>query len=186
MLRRGKSVSFAGVDLASESGLAARAVFSFGAARPSATVYSGIAARPVPPPDQCGPFLGDTRPTFARHFEYRHARGPKPLTGASDPEFLVWIRHSDAKAGASLPALVALADAPPVAALTLIKSLSPISTMTWMLDVLMEPGAQTGEWFLVRSRADVVSNGYSSHAVNVWTASGDPILAGSQNVAVFF
>ena len=110
----------------------------------------------------------------------------QPLTGASDPEFIVWLRHNDPKAGASLPALVALADAPPVAATTLITSFSPSSTMTWMLDVLTEPGAQTGEWFLVRSRADAVSNGYSTHSVNVCTTSGDPIFVGSRNVAVFF
>jgi acyl-CoA thioesterase len=186
MLRRGKSVCFAGVDLAGDSGLAARAVLGFGAPRPSATRHSGLPAPSVPPPDQCGPFFGDTEPTFAQHFAYKHAGGPKPLSGASDPEFLVWLRHNDVRAGLSLPALVALADAPPVAALTLVESSSPISTMTWMLDVLADPRTDDGRWFLVRTRADTVRDGYASHAINVWTASGRPILAGRQNVAVFF
>ena len=75
---------------------------------------------------------------------------------------------------------------PPVAALTLVETFSPISTMTWMLDVLTDPPADDGRWFLVRTRADTVRDGYSSHAINVWTASGHPILAGRQNVAVFF
>jgi hypothetical protein len=65
----------------------------------------------------------------------------------------------------NLPALVALADAPPVAALTLIETFSPISTMTWMLDVLADPRADAGRWFLVRTRAETVHDGYSSHAV---------------------
>ena len=186
MLRRGKSVSFAGVDLVGESGLAARAVLSFGACRPSATVHPGNPAPSVAPPERCPPFFGDTKPAFAQHFEYRHAGGPRPLTGASDPEFLVWLRHKDVKAGQSLPALVALADAPPVAALTLVKAIAPISTMTWLLDFLMEPPAHASAWHLVRSRAETVRNGYASHAINVWAMSGDPILAGRQNVAVFF
>jgi acyl-CoA thioesterase len=186
MLRRGKSVSFAGVDLEGESGLAARAVLSFGAPRPSATVYSGIAAPSVPPPEQCPPFFGKTKPTFARHFEYRHAGGSRPLTGASNPDFLVWIRHKDPGAGARVPALVALADAPPVAALALVEALAPISTMTWMLDILDVSPPHASHWHLVRSKAETVRNGYSGHAVNVWTAAGDPILAGRQNVAVFF
>ena len=186
MLRRGKSVSFAGVDLASDAGLAARAILGFGAPRASATLHCSIPAPPVPPPDRCGPFYGDTKPVFSQHFEYKHAGGPKPLSGASDPEILVWLRHNDARAGASLPLLVALADAPPVAALTLVETFSPISTMTWMLDVLTDPPADDGRWFLVRTRADTVRDGYSSHAINVWTACGHPILAGRQNVAIFF
>ena len=112
MLRRGKSVSFAGVDLASDAGLAARAILGFGAPRASATLHSGIPAPPVPPPDRCGPYFADMKPVFAQHFQYKHAGGPKPLSGASDPEILVWPRHNDARAGASLPLLVALADAP--------------------------------------------------------------------------
>ena len=186
MLRCGKSVCFAGVDLAGDAGLAARAVLAFGARRPSTTLHFAIPAPSVPPPDQCGPLFGDTKPIFAQHFAYKHAAGPKPLSGASDPEFLVWLRHNDGRVGLSLPALVALADAPPAAALTLVESFSPISTMTWMCDVLADPPADDGRWFLVRTKAESIRDGYASHAVNVWTASGRPILVGRQSVALFF
>jgi acyl-CoA thioesterase len=186
MLRRGKSVSFAGVDLEGELGLAARAVLSFGASRPSAITYSNISAPSVLPPGQCPPFFGKIMPTFAQHFEYRHAGGPRPLTGASNPDFLVWVRHKDPRVGARFPALVALADALPVAALALVEELSPISTMTWTLDILDESPADASHWHLVRSKAETVHNGYSGHAVNVWTAAGDAVFAGRQNVAVFF
>lgn len=186
MLRRGKSVSFAGVDLMGEAGLAARAILSFGATRRSTIVYSDISGPSVPPPEQCPPFFGKTKPVFAQHFEYRQAGGARPLSGATNAEFLVWVRHKDRQAGTRSSALVALTDAPPVAALALVTAFAPISTMTWMLDILDESPTDATEWHLVRSKAETVRNGYSVHEVNVWTAAGNPIIAGRQNVAVFF
>jgi hypothetical protein len=80
MPRRGKYVRFAGVDLPGDTGLAARAVLAFGAPVPPQPSTAALPLRPS---------FGDTKPIFARHFAYKHAAGPKPLSGASNPEFLV-------------------------------------------------------------------------------------------------
>ena len=40
-------------------------------------------------------------------------------------------------------------------------------------------------WWLLRTTAETVANGYSSQAMTIWNARGEPILAARQNIAVF-
>ena len=82
-------------------------------------------------------------------------------------------------------ALLALADAPPPAASTMAKAPSPISTMTWSVDLLTDQIETTDGWWLVQSSAEQIGDGYSSQAMTVWNANGTAVMAARQNIAVF-
>lgn len=185
-LRQGKSTLFAAVDLLGEQGVATHATLTFGAARESHLSHEDVPCPVVAPPDQCEPFhKGDASmaPSFVRQFDFRVAGGGRPGSG-EPPEYLLWIRHRD-PAATSLSALIALGDAPPPPAMTLLRQFGPVSTMTWSLDVVGLPDQNDDGWRLLRSRAETIGHGYSTQEMHLWDAKGRPLILARQNVAVF-
>jgi acyl-CoA thioesterase len=186
LLRCGKSAAFLEVDLTSEAGLAVHAILSFGTARDSALRYRNLPMPPVSAIDSSPSFFPD-KPmiNFQQHFESRMAGGARPFTPDADPEYLIWFRHRDAKSRTGLVPLIALADAPPPAAMVMFPQAAPISTMTWTMDVLTDAPHTDNGWWLVQSRADNAHQGYAAHAMVIWNAKGEPIIAARQTVAIF-
>ncbi len=183
LLRRGKSTAFVSADLFGEDGLAARATFCFTGPRPSAYKYATDMMPDIKPPEQSIPF--SRKVTFAQHFDNRLAGGNLPFSKATDPTMVLWMRHRDDALVPSPTALVALADAPPPAAQVLFDQQAPISTMTWAFDFLTDDLETEGGWSLIRVSAESVLNGYSSQAMTIWSSTGQRVLVGHQNVAVF-
>ncbi len=186
ILRQGKSTTYVGVDLFGEAGLATRAIFCFGAARRSAIQHAAARAPDVKPPDECPNFFRSAPKTlsFVSHFDGRLAAGNMPLSGG-DPTMTLWLRHRDPVPASSIVPLVALADAPPPAAIILFKEFGIISTMTWTLDVLADDLNTDDGWWLLRTSADHAAQGYSGQTMHIWNARGAPIIAARQNIAVF-
>jgi acyl-CoA thioesterase len=186
LLRRGKSAAFVEADIVSEGQLATRATFCFGAARPSTFAHQALAAPDVPGPQACTPFFkSPLRPAFTQHFDMRLAGGHAPMSGAAEPDMILWARHEDAESRSGLVALLALADAAPPAAMAMFTAPAMISSMTWMVDVL-DPAALSAEgWWLCRSTAQTARDGYSAQAMTLWAADGTPVLVGRQTIAVF-
>ena len=186
VLRRGKSTVFVGVELFGEAGLATRATLCYGAARESSVAFGSLAAPPVAEPADCPSFF---RPipglNFIQHFEGRFAGGNVPFSQGKHPGFSIWLRHRDEAKPASMAALVALTDAPPPAALVLVKSPGPISTMTWSIDLLTDRLETKDGWWLLETKAESVIGGYSSQATTLWNADRQPVLVSRQNIAVF-
>jgi acyl-CoA thioesterase len=184
-LRRGRSTVFASVDLSGEDGLALRATLCFGAARQSAVSWRNLGAPAAPDPDRCPPaFPADLAPVFLQNFDALDAGAAAP-DAPRRPERLLWLRHRDPNAPASTAALLALADAPPPAAIILFPRRGPISTMTWMTDMLTEAPATTDGWWLVRAIAETIEDGYSAQTTTIWSRDGTPTMIGRQSVAVF-
>jgi acyl-CoA thioesterase len=186
LLRQGKSAAFVGCDLLSDGQIGTRAVFCFGGVRPSAYARSAPPApQDIPPPDECEAYFStDAGPAFRRHFDLRLARGGRPYSGA-EPDIWLWARHTDTAAPADAVALLALADAPPPAAMSEFSAMALISSMTWMVDVLDAAGMATPGWKLLRSTAETNAEGYSAQAMTIWGEDGRALVAGRQSVAVF-
>ncbi len=186
LVRRGKSTAFITADLMSDGKLAVRASFCFGAQRDSRFSQVSLPAPDVPGVDACEPFFREgSGPNFAGHFNSRHAAGPMPMSGDDAADICIWLQHKDSAAADSIQGLVALADAPPPAGMTMFSGPAPLSTMTWMFDVLAETPRTEDGWWLSRSTAQSARDGYSSQEMVLWNTDGEPVMVGRQNVAIF-
>ncbi|MES2031140.1 MAG: thioesterase family protein [Pseudomonadota bacterium] len=187
LLRKGKSTLFASVDLVGEAGLATRAMFCFGAARKSAFSHVAIGTPDLKAPETCPDFFRSAPPalSFVQHLEGRFVSGSPPFSGSEDPQMMLWLRLREQGIRPSLVPLLALADAPPPAASARSTAPSPISTMTWSIDMLTDEIATDDGWWLIHNVAEQIAHGYSSQAMTLWNRNGRPIMASRQNIAVF-
>jgi acyl-CoA thioesterase len=186
VLRRGKSATFMTADLTSAGESATHATFCFGGPRDSAYARTAPTAPTAEPPEVCPDFFPkDRAPAFAQHYEVKLAAGAPPVSGAKEPDLLLWARHRDAAAPANAVALLALADAPPPAAFITFTAPAPISTMTWSIEFLDQAHAAARAWTLLRSTALAIRDGYSAQRMAIWDEGGAPVAIGQQTVAVF-
>ncbi|MGE1152423.1 hypothetical protein [Pseudomonas kitaguniensis] len=74
-------------------------------------------------------------PPCVYNVDMRPAAGSAaPFSGANHPELQVWVKHLDAEGVDPLVALIALADALPPAAVTVLTEPVPLSTVSWTFD----------------------------------------------------
>lgn len=106
-----------------------------------------------------------------------------PFSGSPDPRLMAWVRHKDAAGVDPMVALIAMADCLPPAATSLCQARAPLSSITWMVDILGP--VPEGEWLLFRSRTEQADEGYSSEDMEIWTESGRRLLWGRQTIAIF-
>ena len=185
ILRQGKSVTFMEADLTGEKGLATRCAFAFGAARESRFSDIFTPAPEVPAAESCEYYIPPGMgPAFAQHFEQRLAKGGRPVSGSNENDHFIWVRHKDVDA-TSLAALLALADMPPPAVMPMFDAPAPISSMTWQVNLLTDAPRTKDGWWLLQSRAENASSGYSSQDMLVWNADLELTIAGRQSVAIF-
>ncbi|MGY4225133.1 acyl-CoA thioesterase [Bradyrhizobium sp. USDA 4503] len=184
ILRQGSSTTFVGVDLSGAAGLATRATLCFGSARSSAIHHPPVMAPQTPDRELCQPFFDSRAPLVTQHFDCLRAGGALPLDGSPNPNYQVWLRHRGS-APQSITGLVAVADALPPAALVLSKQIAPLSTVSWMIDVLTDQLETSDGWWLIEASADNAADGYSSQAMTIWNASGRAVAHARQDIAIF-
>ena len=181
-LRRGRNAAFIQADVESEAGLGLRATFVFmGPVASKVELKQGRApdfARPGPD-DQT--FKGNSAVSFTRNFEFLDRRD-----GSVGPaEWLRWVRLNEREGLDPMVELIAIADCLPPAALKLVGGPAPVSSMTWILN-LLGPAPRTDDgWWLLRANADYASAGSSSQQMGIWNATGEPIAEQMQSVAIF-
>jgi acyl-CoA thioesterase len=187
LLREGKNTVFTSVRMMGETGVAAEAIFAFGTHRESTLNFAHLPAPEVTTPDETISFFGDSpkRPAFTRNFNMRLAKGKPPLSGSPDADMSLWMRHKDGSVAPDAISVLALADAPPPAAMSMLTGPARISSMTWMAEFLTDDIQSRDGWFLARHVADTSKDGYNSQAMTLWNTDGQPIMIGRQTIAVF-
>lgn len=183
LIRQGRSSAFVAVDGFAESGPVVRALFAHGADRDSRIVHDSAAMPAVRAPEACPPFFEGPRGGFFQNFEMRLAAGERPMSGAAQPAFTLWVRHLDDAGVDPAVSLLALADSLPPAAMVVFPAPAPISTVSWSVDLLqpLTPGA----WRLLASQSEQAADGYSLQAMALWSAEGPRLAVGRQTVAIF-
>ena len=173
-------------DLVAEKGLATRSTFAFGLPRESAFAESHLPVPDLPSPEEAGPFLrGPLAPTFTQHFESRLAYGGLPASGSAHSNHYIWARFKE-DIEINMVSLLALADMPPPAIVPKFTAFKPVSSLTWMVNMLQENPQPCGDgWWLLQSRAEHAQAGYSSQDMIVWGADLKPVIAGRQMVAIY-
>ena len=180
-LRRGRNAAFVQADVESEAGLGLRATFVF-----MGPVDSKVELRQGRAPDFARPQTGDATfkghaGFFTQNFEFLDRRD----ASVGPAEWLRWVRLQDRDGLDPMVELVAIADCLPPAAFKLMDGPAPVSSMTWLLNVLgPAPRTQDG-WWLLRAHADHASAGSSSQQMGIWNAAGEPVAEQMQSVAIF-
>jgi len=184
LLRRGRSASFVDAQVASEDGNPGlRATFLFAGDRESAIEHQD-AAPPADLPDPADmPEMPKppSIPAFFHNFEHRMV---KP-DGQSRADLLMWVRLKQPEGLDPITELIAIADALPPAAIRLTREPKPVSSMTWLINLLTAAPATRDHWWLLRSTAEQARDGFSSQSMAIWNRDGEPIARGMQSVALF-
>lgn len=186
-LRAGKSSTYVGVDLIGEKGLATRATFVFGAARPEGrTMVPGLIAPDVPVPDTSNQMFPDrVGPVFISNFDVELISGGLPMSGSDNSENLYWMRHRDRAALPNVTSLLALGDAPPPVGMSFYTGPLRISSMNWSIDILTDDFETEDRWWLSRAQAETLGDGYSAQSMTLWNRHGRPVMASRQTIAIF-
>jgi acyl-CoA thioesterase len=189
-LRQGKSVTTIQVTVESEQQIAAQIVFCFGSIRDSALAVAGPESPLQRVPQEYELFLPQEAagftPAFAAQFETRLVAGSRPLSGASEGYMRVVSRHRDEESRQGIEGLITIADVLPPAALAMANAPAPISSITWMMNLLSDDPTTEQGWWQLESVMTSSEHGYSSQRMRLWSLDGALVAEGLQSVAQFF
>ena len=188
LLRRGKNTAFVSVDVVAESGVTAQSIFAFGARRESSLHFDDMPMPDVRPPEAIESFFDANRPRpgFTQNFDMLIENGDRPVSGSKNKSIGLWMRHLDPNAPQDATAVLAIGDAPPPAAMSMLAVPSRISSMTWMAEFMTDDiSTDPAGWFFAQHTAQLAKDGYSSQSMRLWNRHGEPILVGRQTIAVF-
>ncbi|MES2886114.1 MAG: thioesterase family protein [Pseudomonadota bacterium] len=189
-LRAGKSVTHVEARLMQGEDTACLVVGIFGAARESA-IQVPMAARDAPNgPDGLRdlPFAKGIAPNFTQHFQWRWATGGWPYSGSREPFTRIWLKHK-APTGSTLfdaeIAFVALADAVPSPAISMMKVPKSSSSLTWSLELLRDTPPQADGFWRIDSDIHQAQQGYVAQTAVVVAPDNQPVALSRQAVVVF-
>jgi acyl-CoA thioesterase len=187
ILRQGKSVIQAQVEITQDDQVALVLLASFGAARPSAHQLSADTA-PQWQTDTIHtlPKQGPV-PEFTTHFDYRIAHGQLPFSASPLRELGGDIRMTGNESRqAGIVELLALIDAWPPVSLTLLNQPAPASSLTWTIEFIAHdlPFNNT-DWWRYLAGIDYGADGSHHIAAKVWQPDGKLAAISRQTVTVF-
>lgn len=183
LLRRGKNATWISAELTGEAGVGMVATFVF-----MGPVESALHLHEVPPPsgwiapEQAVPFPEGRGPGFTQHFDRAFAL---PRSTERLPELTWWVRIKDGEGLDPMVALMLIGDALPPGVMPLIESRSPISSMTWQMNLLTPLPQSRDGWYMLRAAGNYAEKGCSSQDMAIWNADGVAIATGMQSIAIF-
>lgn len=185
VVRRGRNATWIEARISGEKGLGFSASFVF--MRPVESVLSFNERKPPADllPAEAAPLVNFTNhtPAFLRnHFEARHALPPG---GDRKPGMCRWVRAILREGLDPMVELLLCADALPPGVMPMLHAGVPVSTMHWQVNLLTTVPMTGGGWWLLRSTADYADHGCSSQRMGLWNIRGEPMLAGTQSIALF-
>jgi acyl-CoA thioesterase len=181
-LRRGRNAAFIQADIVSDAGLGFRATFVFMADQASRVDFIGGTAHPLRPPAPDTKVYTGPDEFFTGNFNFLDLKAET----RSEAEWLRWARLRDPAGLDPMVELLAVGDALPPAAFRLFgKEPVPISSLTWIVNLLTPTPATTDGWWLLSAVTERAQHGCSSQVMTMWNADGEPVAQGMQSVAIF-
>lgn len=181
-LRRGRTAAFIQADIRSEAGLGYRATFVFMAGQPSRIALDEAPGHDRAPPAADARLYTGPDEFFTGNFNFLDVKDPT----LGPAELLRWARLRDSDGLDPMVHLMAVADGLPPAAFKLLGNApAPVSSLTWIVNLLTPIPATDDGWWLLRARADQAQNGCSSQSMAIWNAAGQRVAEGMQSVAIF-
>ena len=180
-LRRGRNAAFVQADVESEAGLGLRATFVFmGPIESRVEFRQGEAPAFARPTGAAATFSGKA-PFFTQNFDFLDRRDAT----VGPAEWLRWVRLKERDGLDPIVALLAVADCLPPAAFKLLGGPAPVSSLTWLVNILGPQPVTEDGWWLLRANADYASAGSSSQQMGIWNSAGEAVAEQMQSVAIF-
>ena len=185
--RRGRNVTSISAAAHIGDAVVGRADFLFGTAR-SSKININFTAPPAMPPQEAEPLTPPAAaslvPQFFHNFDTRLIAGARPLMG-DEGYMRTWSRHKDPASRAGIESLLCIGDVLPPAAMPLLRQMAPVSSMSWIFNLLTDTPETEDGWWQVESRLTAASGGYSSQLMRVWNTKGELVVEGMQSIAIF-
>ena len=186
VLRQSKSSLFIDAGVSSDQGFGTSAVFAFSGERASHLDHNRLTMPEAPDPETLQPVPEhQARPSFTRHFDMRPTTGPRFAWKSDVGEYLTWVRFVDQPACHPAVQLLALGDALPPAAMALFTEFGPISSMNWTVNMLGGTPTTDDGWWLLSAKTGYARGGVSVQDMMLWNRVGEPVLSGSQAIAIY-
>lgn len=186
-LRQGRAAMQMEARLMDGEQTAATVVAVFGAARESIVRVVPPPGKPLPDKQEGPelPFIPGVVPNFTQHYVYRWLEGGIPFTGSQHPGTRIRLRQRD-EGMLEEAHIVALADAIPPPALSLLSRPTPASTLSWSLEFVRHlPPVASGEWWRMDAGIVAARDGYCSQDAHLFGPDGELVALSRQVVAVF-
>jgi len=190
ILRQGKSVIQAMVEITQQGQVALVLLASFGIERPSEYKIASETAPDFAEKALVMPKQGPV-PEFTRHFDYQIKRGVMPFSGGSGTELGGLIRFAEGQSAAvGVLELLALVDAWPPVSLTLLNQPAPASSLTWTIEFIQphqgaDSKASTTDWWSYLASIEHGADGYHHIEAKLWQPDGQLAAISRQTVTVF-
>lgn len=184
IVRRGRNASWIQAEISGEGGVGYAATFVFMGAMESEVHLNDFPSPTLIQPEDCGGGGDHLRgaPGFLPNFDWAYAL---PKTDAPQPEICRWMRLKERDGLDPMVELIAIADALPPGVMPLMTKRAPISSMTWICNLLTPQPKTRDGWFLLRSWGNYAENGCSSQSMGIWNTDGEPVASGMQSIALF-
>ncbi len=186
-LRSGRTTASIRSEVKSNGISATEVIFTFADLREDSKLTFAPPQCPAetsPADDPSLEVLQPTFPLFYNQFEVSPVKN-LPFTNAKEPDIIWWVRHKDSKAHNTIEDLLSIGDALVPAYGTAMKNWTPMSSMTWMINILTDTPKTEQGWWLLRSTSDSAGGGFTSQNMTIWNTSGDCVLMGRQMVTIF-
>lgn len=134
------------------------------------------------------PYLPGLSPDFSQYFDYRFTEGRMPFMGSEEPDIGGWIRLKEAREsnGISVPEILALLDAWPPAALSMLKKPASFSSLSWNISFVNLPQQfNVTNWWQYHADIQQSQNGYSHIDSAMWDQEGGIAVISRQTASVF-
>jgi len=184
-LRQGKSATQVEARLQLAGDTLCLAVGVFGSARTSMISEQPLPRALAAMPGVDLPYIEGVTPAFTRHFSMRWMEGGVPFSGARRAESVIALGHRDPAPMDELH-VVALADAPPPAAISLLSRPAAGSSLTWTLELLTDrlTGQPSCDWRFDLAMT-AAADGYTQQSGLLWAPDGRPVALSRQTTVVF-
>lgn len=186
-LGAGRTMRHGAVRVEQEGQVTAAFLFAEGAGRQSPLAIAPPGAPPFAEDWLEFGYIEGLSPTFTQHFQYRTAPGCGPFAGSAAARMSGQIRWVDG-APVDLGRMLCLLDAFPAPVLSMVETPTPISTVTWMVNVLTAPpegGWPADQWWRFESVGSSVAEGYVDCTARLWSPDGALVATSHQLVAEF-
>lgn len=190
VLRSGKSLTTAMAKLVQGDSVRTTVQAAFAQDRPSAARVEAVRLGDVPAPDELSslPFVEGMTPTFIKHVDWRWTSTNFPGMGGDEAKLSGWCRFRGEEEPIGLLNPIALMDAWPSPILSVLSGRAFSSSITWMLNIVEDPGDVADDpeaWWYYQAHVSAARAGYAESDAQLFSSDGRLIATGRQLVAEF-